>query len=169
MKSIKLTWLLLFTIIMVVALKFQWNLKNKNVQQGIIKLELAKSQAEAKNITADWNLEGAIHNTYLDTLFIIAYSMFLFAAVYRTGNRLKGWGNYFKYIALLAPIAGILDFIENYKMLQFMKDANDFHSAYLVSIIKWTLAIGLFFLFIVLSCWVGDQQMKNKLITIKKK
>ena len=97
---------------MMAAMKFQWNQLNKNVKEGIVKLELAKTQEEAKKITADWNIEGAIDNTYLDTLFIISYVMFLFAAVYRTGGMLKGWGNYFKYFAWLAPIGGIFDFAE---------------------------------------------------------
>ena len=158
MKKFKLVWLLIFVILMIVAMKFQWNQLNKNVKEGIVKLELAKTQEEAKNITADWNIEGAIDNTYLDTLFIISYVMFLFAAVYRTGDMLKGWGNYFKYFAWLAPIGGIFDFAENYKMILYLEDANDYHSSYSVSIIKWGIAIGLFFLFVLLSCWVNDQQ-----------
>ena len=158
MKRFKLIWLLFFVILMMAAMRFQWNQLNKNVKEGIVKLELAKTQVEAKNITADWNLEGAIDNTYLDTLFILSYVMFLFAAVYRTGNMLKGWGNYFKYFAWLAPIAGIFDFAENYKMILYLKDANDYHSSYSVSMIKWGIALGLFFLFVLLSCWVNDQQ-----------
>lgn len=161
MKKFKLTWLLFFTIIMIVAMKLQWNQANKNVEYGIIPLELAKTQEEAKKITADWNMDGAITNTYLDTLFIISYVMFLFAAVYRTGGMLKGWGNYLKYFAWLAPLAGVLDFVENYKMIRFMNDTNDFHSAYTVSVIKWGIAIGLFCLFLLLSCWVNDQQRKR--------
>jgi hypothetical protein len=161
MKSVKLIWLLLFTVIMMVTMKVQWNWNNKNVQHGIIKLELATTQSDAKNIIEDWNLNGAIANTYLDFLFIIAYSWFLFAAVYRTGNRLNGWGNYLKFIAFLAPLAGILDIVENYKMLQFMRDTNNFHTAYFVSAIKWGIVTGLFTLFIVLSCLVNDQEREK--------
>ena len=161
MKKIKLTWLLLFTIIMMVTMKLQWNQHNKNVEQGIIPLELAKTQQEALAITKDWNMQGAIINTWVDAFFIIAYTLFLFVAVYRLASMLKFSGNYLKYLAWLAPIAGILDFAENYKMLQFMANVDNFQSAYTVSIIKWGIVAGLFVLFIVLSCLVNDQEMKR--------
>ena len=157
MKKIKLQWLLLFTVIMMVAMNFQWNLDNKHVKQGIIALECAKTPAEAKNIIADWNIPGAIGNTYLDALFIIAYSLFLFFAVYRTGEQLKGPANYFKYLAWLAPLAGLLDFIENYLLLQFMKDPANFQSTHVISMTKFGIALGLLALFIFLSCRLVDK------------
>ena len=161
MKNIKLQWLLLFTILMIIAMKFQWNLDNKHVQKGIIALEFAKTPTEAKNIISDWNIPGAIENTYLDALFIIAYSLFLFFAVYRTAGQLKGPSNYFKYLAWLAPFAGLLDFIENYMLLQFMKDPNNFQSTHAVSMTKFGIAIGLLALFIFLSCRLVDVGKKR--------
>ena len=161
MKNIKLQWLLLFTIVMIIAMNFQWNLDNKHVQKGIIALEFAKTSTEAKNVIVDWNIPGAIENTYLDALFILAYSLFLFFAVYRAGDQLKGPANYFKYLAWLAPLAGLLDFIENYMLLQFMKDPDNFHSTHAVSMTKFGIAIGLLGLFIFLSCRVVDESKKR--------
>ena len=156
MRKIKLQWLLVFTIIMAIAMQLQWNMENKKVQKGIIALELAKTSKEAVEITKDWNIPGAIANTRLDSLFIVAYSLFLFAAVYRTGDQLKGPVSNLKYVAWLAPIAGLLDFLENYKMLQFMKNTDNFHSAHFVSFSKWGLIVFLLALFIVLSCRLVD-------------
>ena len=161
MKKIKLQWLFFLTLIMMAAMSFQWNLDNKHVEKGIISLELAKNAEEAKNIIADWNIPGAIENTYLDALLIIAYSLFLFAAVYRTGNQLRGPSNYFKYLAWLAPVAGFLDFIENYILLQFMKDPAKFHSTYEISMLKFGIAGGLLVLFIFLACRLVDERKKR--------
>ncbi len=91
MKNIKLQWLLLFTIIMMLAMKFQWSLDNKHVEKDIIALEFAKTPIEAKTIIADWNIPGAIENTYLDALFYRLFSLFIFCrlphsrAIKRTG------------------------------------------------------------------------------------
>lgn len=161
MKNIKVQWLLLFTIIMIIAMKFQWNLDNKHVQNGIIALEFAKTPAEAKNIISDWNIPAAIENTYLDALFIIAYALFLFFAVSRTAGQLRGAANYFKYLAWLAPLAGLLDFIENYLLLQFFKDPDNFTSTRTISITKFGIAIGLLVLFIFLSSRLVDEGKKR--------
>ena len=161
MKKLKLQWLFFFTLIMIGAMSFQWRLDNKEVQKGIISLELAKTSDEAKNIISDWNIPGAIENTYLDALFIIAYSLFLFAAVYRTGDQLRGPVHYFKYLAWLAPVAGLLDFIENYILLQFLKDSENFHSTQAISLTKFGIAVGLFVLFIYLACRLVDENKKR--------
>lgn len=161
MKNIKLQWLLLFTVLMACAMKLQWNLDNKTVLKGIIALELAKTSEEAKTITADWNIPGAIGNTYLDSLFILAYTLFLFAAVYRTADQLRGPANYFKYLAWMAPIAGILDFIENFMLLQFMKDPLNFQSTFKISALKFGFAGFLFLLFILLACRLIDENKKR--------
>jgi hypothetical protein len=161
MKNIKIQWLLLFTILLIIAMKFQWNLDNKHVQKGIIELEFAKTSDEAKNIISDWNIPGAIENTYLDALFIIAYSLFLFFAVYRTAAQLRGVANYCKYLAWLAPLAGLLDFIENYLLLQFFKDPGNFSSTYTISITKFGIAVGLLGLFIFLSSRLVDEGKKR--------
>lgn len=161
MKKLKLQWLFFFALIMIGAMVFQWRLDNKDVQKGVISLELAKTSAEAKIIIKDWNIPGAIENTYLDALFIIAYSLFLFAAVYRTANQLRGPANYFKYLAWLAPVAGLLDFIENYILLQFLKDPANFQSTHNISILKFGIAGFLFFLFIFLACRLIDENKKR--------
>lgn len=161
MNKVKLTWLLLFTLLVMVGMKLQWNIANSNTAQGIIPLELAKTHAEAKVITADWNISGAITNTYLDFAFIIVYSLFLFFGVYRLADRLKNPENLLKYLAWLAPLAGILDFIENYKMLIFLNDANSFESAYTASILKWGIVALLFLMFLYLSCRVNDYDRKK--------
>lgn len=161
MNKVKLTWLLFFTILMMVAMKLQWNVANRHTAQGIISLELAKTHAEAKAITADWNIPGAIKNTYLDFVFIIAYSLFLFFGVYRLADRLKNPENFLKYLAWLAPLAGLLDFVENYKMLIFLNDANSFQSAYAASILKWGIVALLFLMFLYLSCRVNDYDRKK--------
>lgn len=158
MRNIKLGWLLALTMIMMTLMNLQWKNTNKNTAEGIIALELAKTPDDAKAITANWNIQGAINNTYLDFLFIIVYSTFLFMAVYRTANHLHKPSYYLKYLAWFAPVAGLLDLVENYKMLQFLYDANNFQSAYSVSLVKWILVIFLFLLFVILSCLATDQE-----------
>lgn len=160
-KKIKLQWLFFFTLIMMAAMSFQWNLDNKQVKKGIISLELAKSAEDAKTIIADWNIPGAIENTYLDALFIIAYSLFLFVAVFRTGDQLRGPANYFKYLAWLAPVAGLLDFVENYILLQFLKDPSNFQSTYKISALKFGIAGLLLLLFLFLACRLVDESKKR--------
>ena len=161
MKNFKLQWLLFFTIILVLAMKFQWNLDNKHVQKGIIALEFAKNSTEAANIITDWNIPGAIENTYLDALLIIAYSLFLFFAVYRTAAQLRGVVNYFKYLAWLAPVAGILDFIENYLLLQFLKNPLHFKSTYIISETKFGILLCLLTLLIFLSSRLVDERKRR--------
>lgn len=161
MRNIKLQWFLLFTIVMMMAMQFQWKLENKHVQKGIIALELAKTSMEAKNVIDDWNIPGAIKNTWLDALFIISYSLFLFFAVYRSAESLSGSASYLKYLAWLAPLAGLLDFIENYRLLQFLNDPANFHSTYAISGTKFGITLGLLGLFIILSCRLVDEGKKR--------
>ena len=161
MKKVKLSWMFLFTLLMAIAMMVQWNGTNRYTSKGIIALELAKSHDEAKIITADWNIPGAISNTYLDFVFIVVYSSFLFFGVYRQASRLKNPERYLKYVAWLAPLAGLLDFVENYKMLIFLNDAHQFQSAYGASIIKWGIVVILFLLFVFLACRVNDHELKK--------
>ena len=161
MKKIKLQWLFFFLLIMTAAMKFQWSLDNEQVQKGIVALELAQTAEEAKTITADWNIPGAIENIYLDALFIISYSLFLFAAVYRTADQLRGPANYFKYLAWLAPVAGLLDFIENFILLQFLKDPANFQSTHAISSFKFGIAGFLSLLFLFLACRLVDENKKR--------
>ena len=161
MNKVKLTWLLFFTILIAVAMQLQWNLENRHTVKGIISLELAKTHEQAKVVTADWNIPGAITNTYLDFVFIVVYSLFLFFGVYRLADRLKNPENLLKYLAWLAPLAGLLDFVENYKMLIFLNDANSFQSAYAASILKWGIIALLVLMFLYLSCRVNDYDRKK--------
>lgn len=146
---------------MAIAMKLQWNISNKHTEQGIIALELAKTHEEAKIITADWNIPGAITNTYLDFVFIVVYCCFLFVAVYRLADRLKLPEKYLKFLAWLAPLAGLLDIVENYKMLIFFNDAHQFQSAYNASVLKWGIVAFLFLLFVFLACRVSDYERKK--------
>ena len=159
MKSIKLLWLAFFALIMMVTMSVEWNTTQPKKAISLIKLELAKEKTEAIAIVSSWNIEGARLNTYIDFLFIIAYSSFLFAGVYRFSSMLKGWINPAgKLIAYMAPLAGVLDYIENFKMLKFLNNQDDFSSPFLVSAIKWGIAGFLFLLLIFLACANADQQ-----------
>lgn len=161
MRNIKLLWFLLLVAIMMFVMKVQWNLANKTAMKGIVALEFAKTSEEAKEITKDWYIPGAIANTYLDSLFIIAYTLFLFAAVYRSGDQLKGPAQYLKYFAWLGPVAGLLDFIENYFLLQFLNDSSNFQSTYTISALKFGLAGFLFVLFLIFACSVIEGNKKK--------
>lgn len=162
MNKVRLVWLFLLTVLMVIAMKIQWNIANSSTEKGIISLELAKTHEEAKLVTSDWFIPGAISNTYLDFVFIIVYCSFLFFGIYRLADRLRNPEKYLKYLAWLAPLAGLLDFVENYKMLIFLNDANYFESSYQASILKWGIVAFLFLLLIYLACRVNDYE-RNKI------
>ncbi|MES2773670.1 MAG: hypothetical protein V4722_05775 [Bacteroidota bacterium] len=159
MKKIKLIWLAFFTLAMMTIMTLQWNYTQPKTAKSLISLELVREQADAMAIVNTWNIAGAIQNTYIDFLFIIAYAGFLFAAMYRFASLLKGWLNKAgKGLAYLAPVAGILDYIENFKMLQFLNDQNNFSSPFYVAAIKWGIAGLLVLLVIILPCAYVDQR-----------
>lgn len=137
----------------------QWRITNPKVAKGIVALELAKDTVEAHTIVVDWNIAGAKQNTYIDFLFIVAYASFLFTGVSRISSLLNGWLHPVgKILAWLAPVAAILDVVENFKILAFLDDPQAFSTAFYVSALKWGIAGCLLLLFLLLSCVYLDQK-----------
>ena len=102
--------------------------KSPLTKAGIVSLELAKTKSNADAIIKEWrsnaqNLQQhAIRNTYIDFIFILFYSLFLYAACYTISlYQTKRLAAISRIISLLALTAGFLDVIENYLLLQMLQ------------------------------------------------
>ncbi len=128
MKSIYLVFILFAgTIIMIGVMRWHANslTKTASTKAGIVALEFAKTKQRADEITNTWSNAGlqqhAINNTYIDFIFILFYSLFLFSAnwlfsikQYSVSKKIT------QFIALCGLTAGLLDIIENFFLLKML-------------------------------------------------
>lgn len=129
---------LIATIVMVVVMRWQGNqLVSDIMPKGIVSFELAKNIKEADAMIAASNLRALKTNTYLDFLFIAAYTAFLYLSCKWVINNLQssklkilGWA-----FLELSLAVGALDILENITMLMTMSGNGSNLS---VGISKWS-------------------------------
>lgn len=121
---------------------------------GIVSLEVAKTKETASAIINYWNENGllrrAITNTYIDFIFIIFYSLFLYSYCFFISFKQKPWAaTISRTLAIAALSAGLCDVFENYCMLQMMEQSVT--SAY--AFFSWLFAVIKFGLLIAAVGW----------------
>ncbi len=127
-------------------------LKTSATPLGILNLEFAYTAEKAFAVIIAWsglipadNVFAAIINTWLDFIFLLFYSLFLYQAsrmlAIRYTGLLSGTGH---FLAKGALVAGLLDVFENIGMLLTLNGhISDTVSllTFLFSIVKWLLAL----------------------------
>jgi len=99
---------------------------------SLIDLELAGSVVNANTILDYWKNSDVLQWVYfhigLDYLFLVTYTVFLFFACHVSAMQIKAFP-FFLYLGLvvgwLQPLAGILDFIENYALIHVILGTTD--------------------------------------------
>jgi len=150
MKKYLLLILLIGTGVMIVVMtKTGATLKTPATPRGILDLEFASNSSKVAIVTTAWagdNIGAAKTNTYLDFLFLIFYSLFLFFTCKKIARLSSGWfSNTGLLFAKGALIAGLLDVLENSGMLYNLSFSNGPGIVALLtttcSLIKWGLAL----------------------------
>lgn len=162
----KSTFYFLFsgTIIMILIMRSSGSsLITEATPAGIINLEVANTKLKVQLVLNAWqnysdevkNLTDVARlNTYLDFIFLLFYSLFLYtccrclSSYLFTYFKLKKWLKNFAWLALLA---GFLDVFENFGLLISLssgaKESIAMATA-LASILKWTLVATILLLLI---------------------
>lgn len=153
MKKYFLLFLLLANAVMIVVMtKTGATLKTPTTPLGILDLEFAYNISKATIVTTAWapnnsldNIGAAKINTYLDFIFLLFYTLFLFFASKKIASLSSGIFSKIGFlIAKGALLAGFLDVLENAGMLITLSGNTSNSIALLTtvfSIIKWVLAI----------------------------
>ncbi|KAF0242696.1 MAG: hypothetical protein FD167_3844 [bacterium] len=104
------------------------SLRNQTTPQGIISFQLASSETKTKAIVDSWNAasrDTALFSLGLDYLFLFIYPLTLSLMCHLVASRIwQGQSFVSKLGSLLAwlvLLAGLLDAIENYSLLQILK------------------------------------------------
>jgi len=146
MKKYWLLFLLIGTAVMIVVMtKTGAPLKTPATPKGILDLEFAYNTTKTTIVTTAWagdNISAAKTNTYLDFIFLLFYSLFLFFTSDKIARITKSKVG--KFIANGAIYAGILDIVENAGMLMTLSGNTSDTTALLTttcSVIKWALAL----------------------------
>lgn len=154
--------LFLGTVIMMFVLQKQGSsLKTENTPLKIVSLELAKTKEEVQNVLKAWEpdentdrLTIAGKNIYLDFIFILFYSLFLFAACRKIRYHSQKWQKKAgKNFAFMGLAAGGFDIIENILMLRTLDGNYDIFTTlatFVCAAIKFTL-IGFAVIYILLG------------------
>jgi hypothetical protein len=149
--------LLLFigTVVMIAVMRWHGEpLVTPVSKAGIVSLELAKTTEQSNIILNQWKNDGiiqqAITNTYIDFLFLLFYSLFLYAVCWSYSLRQQApWASMSRKLAMAALLAGLCDVIENYFMLQMLEQQVTETRAYL----SWLFAAIKFMLLIPVVLW----------------
>jgi tetrahydromethanopterin S-methyltransferase subunit C len=121
---------------------------------GIVSLELAKTTEQASIILNQWKMDAvvqqAITNTYIDLVFLIFYSFFLYAFCFFISYKQQPpAAAVSRTLGLAALSAGLCDVIENYCMLQLLQESVTGTYAYL----SWLFAVIKFGLLLLVIVW----------------
>ena len=119
-------------IINVVIVNYSYYMGDYFENYNLIDLELAGSVINSNIILDYWKDLEVINWVYfhlgLDFLFMITYSVFLFFGCHTSALQLKSFP-FFIHLGLvigwMQPLAGILDFIENYSLLHVLSGTTD--------------------------------------------
>lgn len=117
-----------FVIFVIGAIILRWV---DQVEPGIIPFELAKTIANSNSMVATWEAAGALghkkFSLYFDYLFIFGYAGSLFIILREWWEKIdKKW---LYYLSFLPIIAGVLDGIENFGLLQIVYHSGNQFSA----------------------------------------
>jgi hypothetical protein len=160
MKPIRLLlFLFIGTLVMITVMRWHGApLITPVSKAGIVSLELAKTAKKASEIINVWNyleppshlIHHAITNTYIDFIFIIFYSLFLYAYCFFISNKQLPWAaTVSRTLGLAALAAGFCDVIENYCMLQLLQQSVTGTYAFL----SWLFAVIKFGLLVTVIVW----------------
>lgn len=149
MKKYSLLILLLGTVIMIVIMgKTGAPLKTSATPKGILNLEFAYDTVRTNSILQAWapagntdNISAAKTNTFLDFIFILFYSLFLFFTCDKIARISKSKTG--SMIANGIIWAALLDVLENTGMLMTLYGKISAGAAFMTtffSVLKWTLA-----------------------------
>jgi hypothetical protein len=147
--------LLIGTIIMVAVMRWHGApLITPVSKAGIVSLELAKTTEQSNIIINQWKqnnlINHAITNTYIDFIFIIFYSLFLYSYCFFVSIKQKPWAaTISRTLAIAALTAGLCDVVENYCMLQMLQQSVTATWAFL----SWLFALIKFGLLIAAVVW----------------
>ena len=135
-------------------------LANSGFIYGILDFEFAWTEDQISIIFAEWGSTGVALQTdgvYWDFLYIIGYSVPLFALILLFSRNLTGKiADIGIYISLTPLIAGIFDIVENVNLLIMLNDTTNFASivpliASITAFIKFSfLLVGAIFFLVVL-------------------
>ncbi len=165
-KDVVFRLLLACTAVMMILMFYTGRpLTTPSTPAGILCLEFAKTESVVDDIISSWKktssgtseiVDAAKLNTYLDFIFLFCYSLFLASFCLRLANSLsasKIFAKYFRVLAVLSLMAGLLDVVENTGMLTSLNEAGSNVVAMITAVsatIKWSLVI-----FILLSLGAG--------------
>jgi len=135
-------------------------LANSGFFYGILDFEFAWTKDQILIIFSDWGGAGIALQTngvYWDFLYIIGYSVPLFALILLFTRKLSGKiVDIGLYMSLTPLVAGIFDLVENFNLLIMLNDTTDFASfvpltASVTAFIKFSfLLVGAIFFLVVL-------------------
>ncbi|MBY9009191.1 MAG: hypothetical protein KGD74_04940 [Candidatus Lokiarchaeota archaeon] len=136
-------------------------LANSGSIYGILNFEFAWTQDRILFIFADWGVDGIalqVNGVYWDFLYIIGYSVPMFALILLFTRKLSGKiVDIGLYISLTPFVAGIFDLVENINLLIMLYNSPIFASfvplvASISALIKFSLLlVGAIFFLVVLA------------------
>ncbi len=153
--------LFLLTVTMVMIAVMRWHgapLITPVSKAGIVSLELAKTTKQASKIINVWKhlkespdlIRHAITNTYIDFVFIIFYSLFLYSYCTFISTKQKQFpAGISRTLGMAALTAGFCDVVENYFMLLQLEQHVSATNAFLV----WFFALIKFILLAATVLW----------------
>jgi len=134
-------------------------LRTDAAPMGIVSFELAGSAARAQQMVASWGPEGRMAAALIqgiDYLYLIVYSVFLMLAGLALAERLRsrwpGFSVVLRGFALLMPLAGALDAIENFALIRLLWGSeHDLWAqlALIAAIPKFVIALGTLLLLVI--------------------
>jgi len=151
-KQVIFSLLATFTMIFIMAWQGS-SLKTELTPKGILDLEFAGNEARLKEILSVWQLHKVYLNIYLDFLFIIAYSWFLYSCCKLIVCKRRSKTGIFigMIIIMLSLFPGVFDIAENICMLiALSRDPHFIFYDYYLAFVKFVLD-GLILLYIIVS------------------
>jgi hypothetical protein len=119
---------------------------------GIVSFELAGSATRAQEMVESWGPEGRMAAALIqgiDYLYLVVYSVFLMLAGLSLADRLRssqpGFAALLRALALLMPLAGALDAVENFALIRLLWGSeHDLWArlAFFAAIPKFAIALG---------------------------
>lgn len=130
----KIVGFIVATVLMIVVMQLTGNpITTELTPRAIFDLEFAKDAAAANLIIDHWSSKNAvgaaITNTYWDFLFVICYCGLIFVLCQWVHQKVMNgtWASVAHFLAKAIIIAGLADYIENFLMLEALKNGAEEH------------------------------------------